>query len=361
LSTGGFDIGAMSLFGTVQTTNGIYATGANSAVANSAILTGLYNSSVPPSQWACNIAGSPNRQFPGIVIGPDPNYILYPGTDPNRQVHSEMYRAFLLSRSGPDGIHGTADDKPFRSFASDDVSDTILRVRNSATNGLVKEGAVTGSASGPVSISKTESDAIVMKSYLDGSNDLVTMTTPSLSFYVGDYITRLGGQRSPGLFDPIPDPYSDYVSPDTATKDASIPHLLPIGADPTATDFQKRIPDGYATSGSPDQVPVDYWVLEERRNELLAKISGNVTTRSHVFAVWVAVGFFRVEPGTEGLKVPLLGAEVGSETGKAFRHRAFFIIDRSQAKSYDPEDIDANFDFDIMRQKKLLEYYKIIE
>jgi hypothetical protein len=160
------------------------------------------------------------------------------------------------------------------------------------------------------------------------------------------------------LFDPIVDPYSEEYY-DISGKYASIPHLFPIGANPTDTEFQERLPT--YTNGSPEKLPVDYWVLEERRNELLAKISGNVTTRSHVFAVWMAVGFFRVEPGTEGLKVPLLGAEVGSESGKAFRHRAFFIIDRSQAKSYDPEDIDANFDFDIMRQKKLLEYYKIIE
>jgi hypothetical protein len=270
-----------------------------------------------------------------------------------------MYRAFLLSRSGPDGIHGTADDKPFRSFASDDVSDTILRVRNSATNGLVKEGGAVFDGTNVVGTSPSDAQSIVAKTYLDGSDDLVTMTSIGWSFYAGDYIARLGGQRAPGLFDPIPDPYSDYVS---ASNKASIPHLLPLGADPNdaSGDFVERLPtlDG---AGIPQKLPVDYWALEERRNELLAKISGNVTTRSHVFAVWVTVGFFRVEPGTEGLKVPLLGAEVGSESGKAFRHRAFFIIDRSQAKSYDPEDIDANYDFDIMRQKKLLEYYKIIE
>lgn len=359
LSTGGFDIGACVLFGSgsglVMSTLDLYSPPtSNYVMANSSVLSGLAT---------FNIAGSPNRQFPGIVIGADPNYLLYPGTDPNRQVHSEMYRAFLLSRSGPDGIHGTADDKPFRSFASDDVSDTILRVRNSATNGLVKEGALSwDSTLGPpalVGVSPAEARSLVAKTYLDGSDDLVTMTSIGWSFYAGDYIARLGGQRAPGLFDPIPDPYSDYVS---SSNKASIPHLLPLGADPNdaSGDFVERLPtlDG---AGIPQKLPADYWALEERRNELLAKISGNVTTRSHVFAVWVAVGFFRVEPGTEGLKVPLLGAEVGSESGKAFRHRAFFIIDRSQAKSYDPEDIDANFDFDIMRQKKLLEYYKIIE
>ena len=364
LSTGGFDIGTARLFGTTVLTTSLPVLAANSM--------NLSN----PSTTSPNILGSPNLQFPGIVNGPDPLAILFPGTDPNRQVHSEMYRAFLLSRSGPDGVHGTADDKPFRSFAADDVSDTILRVRNSATNGLVKEGAAYWDTTTSSLLSPTVSDAqsIVAQTYLDGSDDLVSLSTGAISFYVGDYITRLGGQRIPGLFDPISDPYSDYVLPlgtGTPKVYASIPHLWPIGADPgaatpdTSVDFQSRLPTDPtgkldSMSLSP-KLPADYWALEERRNELLAKISGNVTTRSHVYAAWVTVGFFRVEPGTEGLKVPLLGAEVGSESGKTFRHRAFFIIDRSQAKSYDPEDIDANFELDVMRQNKLLEYYKVIE
>jgi hypothetical protein len=350
VSTGGLDLTMLLTFSEVGTIKQTAST--NDFVTNLNTLTTL----IPTTVFK---AGSPNRQFPGIINGPDTSATFFPGTDPNRQVHSEMYRAFLLSRSGPDGIHGTADDKPFRSFASDDVSDTILRTRNSATNGLVKEGAVVWDATALKlkSPSLTEAQAVVTKAYVDGSDDLVKLSGGP-SFYVGDYMMRLGGQRSPGLFDPIVDPYSEEYY-DISGKYASIPHLFPIGANPTDTEFQERLPT--YTNGSPEKLPVDYWVLEERRNELLAKISGNVTTRSHVFAVWMAVGFFRVEPGTEGLKVPLLGAEVGSESGKAFRHRAFFIIDRSQAKSYDPEDIDANFDFDIMRQKKLLEYYKIIE
>lgn len=361
LSTGGFDIRANQLFGSTVVAQ---TTSFSQLTTNASNLARLSPTNV-------FMMGSPNRQFPGIVDGAynpsafDPNLVLYPGTNPDRQVHSEMYRAFLLSRSGPDGIHGTADDKPFRSYASDDVSDTILRVRNSATNGLVKEGSLTsdGTSLSGAGSSAIEALSVVAKTFVDGSNDLVSMTSTGMSFYMGDYIARLGGQRIPGLFDPIADPYSDYYVPTGGGgKNASIPHLLPIGADPADPEFQERLPS-YASTypGSPEKLPVDYWTLEERRNELLAKISGNVTTRSHVFAVWVTVGFFRVEPGTEGLKVPLLGAEVGSESGKAFRHRAFFIIDRSQAKSYDPEDIDANFDFDIMRKKKLLEYYKIIE
>ena len=53
-----------------------------------------------------------------------------PGRNPLRQVHSELFRMFLLSRAGRDGIYGTGDDKPFRSFAAGRLSDTLLRRRN---------------------------------------------------------------------------------------------------------------------------------------------------------------------------------------------------------------------------------------
>jgi len=75
-------------------------------------------------------------------------------------------------------------------------------------------------------------------------------------------------------------------------------------------------------------------MLEWRRNELLSKIASNTTSRSNVFGVWITVGYFRVEPGTENLLVPLLHEEVGSTTGTQRRHRMFAILDRTQAKQF---------------------------
>lgn len=294
--------------------------------------------------------GSPNRQFPGIIKGPLDNEQasqgMYPGTHPDHQVSSEMFRTMLMSRAGFDGITGTADDKPFRSYGSDDVSDTFLRPRNFLALDFIHGGAATISdaqavMSGNLSNVSLGVFEFMGSTYFDSSRDAVTLNGISLG--LGDYVMRLGGQFLPRLFDPVIDPY-------TENEDLI---MLQAGAPST---FGKRVPDQQDSADT--QVPADYWMLEHRRNEVMAKMSNNTTTRSHVFAVWVTVGFFRVEPGTESLKVPLLGSEIGAENGKPVRHRAFFIIDRSKAKSYDYEDIDANFE---LPQIDLIEYYKILE
>ena len=77
----------------------------------------------------------------------------------------------------------------------------------------------------------------------------------------------------------------------------------------------------------------------------IQKLSNLVTTRSNVYSVWITVGYFEVtrvpEDGTVDATHPLppgwqghpdgwaLGAEMGLDSGKVERHRAFYIIDRS--------------------------------
>ncbi|MDX1947000.1 MAG: hypothetical protein SFU86_16475 [Pirellulaceae bacterium] len=83
------------------------------------------------------------------------------------------------------------------------------------------------------------------------------------------------------------------------------------------------------------------------RYQALQKLGSTFTTHSNCFAVWMTVGYFEVEPvpGYATMTPQLraawpdgyaLGAEIGSQTGEAVRHRAFFIIDRSVPVGFIP-------------------------
>jgi len=69
------------------------------------------------------------------------------------------------------------------------------------------------------------------------------------------------------------------------------------------------------------------------RYQPLQRMGNLVTTRSNVYAVWITVGYFAVEPyGAVNKEHPdgyALAQELGSDTGDSSRHRAFYIFDRS--------------------------------
>jgi hypothetical protein len=68
------------------------------------------------------------------------------------------------------------------------------------------------------------------------------------------------------------------------------------------------------------------------RYQLAQKLGNTLTTRSNVYAVWITVGFFEVQPVAVDAAHPdgyTLGAELGSDTGEVTRHRAFYLFDRS--------------------------------
>ncbi len=92
-----------------------------------------------------------------------------------------------------------------------------------------------------------------------------------------------------------------------------------------------------------DRNPYFYYEGIERLRNLL-------TTHSNVYAVWITVGYFEVEPNTpwgspsgtpavvdsahpDGFQ---LGGEVGEDSGTVQRHRAFYIIDRSIPVAFEP-------------------------
>ena len=78
----------------------------------------------------------------------------------------------------------------------------------------------------------------------------------------------------------------------------------------------------------------------------------NLTTvRTHQYAVWITIGFFEVTRQGDLLMVGGRGnagrrpglrhprARVGASTGQTTRFRGFFLVDRLQLTSYDPNVI----------------------
>jgi hypothetical protein len=81
------------------------------------------------------------------------------------------------------------------------------------------------------------------------------------------------------------------------------------------------------------------------RYEMLNRLGNMVTTRSNVYAIWITIGYFEMEPNLVGNTVVVdqfhpdglrLAQEVGIDTGAVQRHRAFYIIDRSIPVAFQP-------------------------
>jgi hypothetical protein len=74
------------------------------------------------------------------------------------------------------------------------------------------------------------------------------------------------------------------------------------------------------------------------RYQQLNRLGNLTTTRSNVFAVWITVGFFEVEPFAVDAAHPdgyALTTELGIDTGEVRRHKAFYVIDRTIPVGYE--------------------------
>ena len=83
------------------------------------------------------------------------------------------------------------------------------------------------------------------------------------------------------------------------------------------------------------------------RYNALRRMGNMVTTRSNVYAIWITVGYFEVEPNmVPGEPAPVVDVfhpdgyrvaqEVGIDTGQVRRHRAFYIVDRTIPVAFQP-------------------------
>ncbi len=101
----------------------------------------------------------------------------------------------------------------------------------------------------------------------------------------------------------------------------------------------------------------------------LIKMGNSVTTQSNVYAIWITIGYFEVEPnypnsgGTDDLTRPYFvdnahpdgyrfGIEMGSDTGQVTRHRSFYIVDRSIPVAFEP-GVNHNVDKAILLRRRL--------
>jgi len=70
--------------------------------------------------------------------------------------------------------------------------------------------------------------------------------------------------------------------------------------------------------------------------DMRQRLGNLVTSRSSVFAIWITIGYFEVDLNGNLKNANSGGVEVGGETGRAIRHRGFYIFDRSIPMAFEP-------------------------
>lgn len=92
---------------------------------------------------------------------------------------------------------------------------------------------------------------------------------------------------------------------------------------------------------------IDYYT----RNRLMAKAANNSTTKSHVFFVWVAVGYFEAHETTvSGVKYPQIGARITDLP----IHRVFSVVDMTRLDdAYDSYTKTFDYNKFVIHRKRL--------
>jgi hypothetical protein len=116
---------------------------------------------------------------------------------------------------------------------------------------------------------------------------------------------------------------------------------------------------------APGNAPEDKQRHAYFRYQGYQRLANLLTTTSNVYAVWLTVGYFELEPNyatkedeqtgkyfvdaahPDGYR---LGMEMGSDFGRVRRHRGFYIIDRSIPVGFQP-GVNHNVDHAVLLRR----------
>ena len=147
--------------------------------------------------------------------------------------------------------------------------------------------------------------------------------------------------------------------------------LAPAAAQvPRQTGLQQPALGGYnlaADQRQNDQVAA--FAMQNRKNNAyfrykdLMKLGNSITSQSNVYAIWVTIGYFEIEPniGPNGELYQVdrqhpdgyrYGVELGSDLGQVTRNRSFYIVDRSIPVAFEP-GVNHNVDDAILVRRHL--------
>jgi hypothetical protein len=124
--------------------------------------------------------------------------------------------------------------------------------------------------------------------------------------------------------------------------------------------------DGFNTVAGRLLPTVSFQQSDERqtpyfRSEWMQRVLNLTTERTHQYAVWITVGFFEVtQAGNPALAstnpaaaYDRLGLELGALEGKNTRFRGFFVLDRTRATGFNPNN-PGDFN-DVVIYRKVIE------
>ena len=145
---------------------------------------------------------------------------------------------------------------------------------------------------------------------------------------VDKLFNRVLSSRTPGGSPAAGDrPFRGFAVPHAPPGDMQ----YPMGSGIDDTLFRANPANPAQRLFEPDAADQASWVAGHPylRYEMLRKMANHLTTRSHVFAVWVTVGFFEIHSSGVSGGPPVLGQEIGYAENRHVRRRMFAIVDRS--------------------------------